>query len=517
MLDKRYNQITFPGTHNSGSYLFRDKCDNQDLDIQTQLDYGIRHIELDVDLLLNVFHAECHSLLSLRSQLEVVRDYAKAHPRQVITVKIGDLGDGLDAMALLERANRTLEDSNLDDYVFNWDPTMGEATLGKCYIPDPWPTMREMIESGRNVMFFHSREISEYNVIDEGMYENLGYGNRALSYFYDAYDLEHLHKLNTRWAPPRERQQELPHHLFLVECEPDWHAWGGSRLAASRNNDGRKLYQLARYQEQELLPDQRAVNFIIVDYFAATAAGHLPIDVVDACNRLNYERFGIDWKSSDGFWELYPYEFDDSKVDVIRRVRSLKEEVAAAYDDFMGAVDLDGHERRGTIVATGYRPGVGDWKHLPEWAVDDDFYTRWCGESSDASDAWGIDLGDSRAIDEIAIAWEYPRRRPGYEVYASNDDSKFADGISRTELADDTGWNLVAAGTRVTGGGVRLWDRKSFRDTGTSNWRYVKVKVTDAGEYERPTFYELRLFGPNHLMTTSFTVLEKPSERRRAK
>lgn len=511
MLDKRYNEITFPGTHNSFAgpdwdVLGFGVCENQNLYVSEQLDKGIRYIELDVENYLHVAHGcACRTTYSINQYFNDVKRYARDHPHQVITVRISDLNDCdgpcLGIGCAYERINGRLEDSGLDAYLYNWNPTVPKTSCDRCYIPDPWPTLREMIDSGKNVMFLHNRDCCFHGVIDEGLFWEDFVEGGNLKWFYDAQELRDLCKMNTVWAPPRSRQQDIPYRLFLVECEPDRGDPGGNERYAAKNNDGRKLYQLAKHQETEILPGGRAVNFIIIDYFARTTAGHLPIDIVDACNRLNYERFGIDWKNSESFWELYPYEFDDSKADYIRQAPFLTAEVEKAIDDFKSGKDLYWNVRTGKIVSTFSQEFWRNFRLIPEWAVDDDFFTRWCGVNWDVDPpytpphAWAIDLGESKPVNEIAIAWEYPDHRPGYEVYASNDD-RFADGISQEELLDESGWDLVAEGTKVVDGEVLLWDQKTFQTFDNSKWRYIKVKVTDTGGHEWPTFWELRLFGP---------------------
>jgi hypothetical protein len=279
---------------------------------------------------------------------------------------------------------------------------------------------------------------------------------------------------------------------------------------ASINNDGRRLYTSAKFWENKLLPHDRTPNFIHVDFFRATTAGALPINVVDACNRLNYERFGIDWEHSECFWELYPYEFDDSKVEHTSRIPAIQVEVAKAGADFKAEIELDGHESRGKIVSTSVTTSITmwlDWKRIPEWAVDNDFSTRWSGVAWPSyvvgcigRAVWGIDLGERRSIDEIAIAWEYPHSRPRYIVFASNDDSKFADGIDSLELYFDDGWEQMAKGVRVTGGTSLLWDKQAFSNP-YGAWRYIKIMVLDLcsslpGLPEQASIWEVKLYGP---------------------
>jgi hypothetical protein len=452
MLDKRYNEITFPGTHNSYSSFYRlpyePWCRNQYVGISEQMNLGIRYIELDVNDALNVDHGDCPDGEDILYYFGWIIGYASDHPHQVITVRISGLVEPLTAEGAYWRINERIEQTDLYKYVYNWNPTVPNDDRGRCYIPDPWPTLGEMIDSGKNVMFLHI----DAGVNDETGFMGTDYGDYHVYPSYRAYDLEDLSKLALKWAP------------------------------------------LAKYQETDLFPDDRVVNFIIIDYFAPW--GNPPINIVDACNRLNFERFGIDWQSSEGCWELYPYEFDDSRVEHISQVSALKAEVEGAIADFHFQISLDGHEVNGKIVSTGCQNHKTDWKRLPEWAVDGDFFTRWCGSDNTPGHTWGIDLGESKPIDEIAFAWEYPHHRPGYEVWASNDDSKFADGISREELVGDDGWTRVVGPMPRSGLDGLLWDIQAFQYTGTSDWRYIKVKVTDTDSNDYPTFIEVRLYGP---------------------
>jgi hypothetical protein len=250
-----------------------------------------------------------------------------------------------------------LEDSGLDARIYNWDPTKAKDDPKRCYIPDQWPKLRDMIDSSKNVMFFHSRHYGEHGVFDEGLCPGLSYGDGNLYWFYGATKLEQLCRFMPVWSPPRERQKDDPNRLFLIEVTPDNSAPAGDKEDASKNNDGRKLYQLAKQHDDEILPGGRAVNFINVDYFKTSNAWTFPVDVVDACNRLNYERFGMDWENSDYFWELYPHEFDGSMVEHISQIPAIREEIEEVIDDWKNKIILDGHEDKGKIVST--QPYVG--------------------------------------------------------------------------------------------------------------------------------------------------------------
>lgn len=491
MLKRRFNEITFPGTHNSfagvGANWTEGTCKNQGMTISEQLENGIRYIEFDLDNVLNVYHGGC--IGDFNSRLEEVKGYAYHHPGQVILVRISDV-HGLDSPPeTYSRVNGRLEDTHLDDFIYNWDPTKEKSDVRRCYVPDPWPTLGEIIQSGRNVIFLHERAM--HKVVDEGYCRHAQYGSGGDA-MYTASIPEQFAANMLYWDPPQERQSNAPYRLLLTEVCPDG-VGAGCKESASKNNDGRRLYQMAKRLEDEIMPDNRVVNFINVDYFNSSNAWHLPINVVDACNRLNYERFGIDWETSDCFWELYPFEFDDTKVEYISQIANIQAEVAQVIDDLINQRNLNGHEDKGLIRATTYHTQY-DWKRVPEWALDNDLFTRWCGSSSNDNHAWGIDLGERKEIEEIAIAWEFSHKRPGFKVYASNDDGRFADGIDKSELENDNGWQVVAEGFKQNVYG-NLWDVLT-PDGGVYDWRYIKIKVTDSDSEHWPSFWEVKLYGP---------------------
>ncbi|UCE24473.1 MAG: hypothetical protein JSU74_00020, partial [Candidatus Zixiibacteriota bacterium] len=382
------------------------------------------------------------------------------------------------------RINGRLENTGLDQDTYNWDPAKPKHSPGRCYIPDSWPTLREMIESGKNVMFFHAKNCVEHDIIDMAYVLGLSYNSGPMNSG-EAMEQEQFCRLMPVWDPPRDRQKDGPNRLFYIECCPDAGAWAGDQVDAAKNNDGRRLYQVAKQHETEILPDNRVVNFINVDYFMSSNAGHLPIDVVDACNRLNFERSGSDWKNSDCFWELYPHEFDNSRVEYLSQILAIQAEVDSVVADFNAQEDLDGHEDEGKIRSTTYETDY-DWKRLPEWAVDNDLWTRWCGSSSRPDHTWGIDLGGRRLIDEIAIAWEKPHRNPDFKIYASNIDRKFADGISDEELLDDGGWTEIGSGDEQTNENPdSLWDIHTFSEIPVVDPDYTNLlagRNIDAGD-----------------------------------
>ena len=547
MLSKPYNQVTFPATHNSfAGPNWHDACANQRINIAAQLRNGIRHIELDVDADGCASHnGFCKR--PLNQLLVDIKEYARLHPKQVITVRISDLAcdrrdkpckyitapnDEVDldntSMKCKQAAptpdgsfhlmNAKLEATGLSAYIYNWDGSITDnSDPAKCYVPVQWPTLGEMINSQKNVMFFHHRDV--HDIVDSGYFRGLDFTdyNSQARDGYASYQLADLSKIQSVWDPGLcDRQKDGYDRLFLLECHAATYKacgvgqfWSTGYYGCPKShracNDGRRQYQLAKQHEEDplLLPGDRVTNFISVDYYMCTQdeTGTFvePVSVVDACNRLNYERFGSDWSGSMYAWELQPHEFDGSKVEHIQQVAKLRAEVDEAISDFQLTENgLFGHRARGAIVSTDVYQQVSlsengdgsltDWYWVPEWAVDNDFYTAWRGSGADWSGSLVIDLRSRKPIDEIAIAWKYSHKAPGYKVYASNDDA-----VMKAPPASTAGWTQVAMRNARWLSPPRPWDSIMLP---LFNWRYIKIELTDSGPNWGSAIFEMRVFGP---------------------
>lgn len=93
-----------------------------------------------------------------------------------------------------------------------------------------------------------------------------------------------------------------------------------------------------------------------------------------------------------------------------------------------------------------------------------------------------------KPIDEIAIAWKYSHRAPGYNVYASNNDEVMGNTPSKT-----AGWSLVATRNARWLDSPQAWDRVGIS---LYNWRYIKIEMTETGGGWGSAIFELRLYGP---------------------
>lgn len=493
MLDMPYNKITFPGTHNSfASSGFLSTERNQDLSITAQLENGIRVFDFDLDMFLALRHGS--TAVPLNPRLESIKNYAAAHPNQIITVRINDYASTSGNM--YSRVNGRLEDTGLDDYIYNWNPNVAKDNSGRCYIPHTWPTLRQMIDAGKNVLFIHNSGESGHDIVDSSASRGLKYSDFKSTktfHHYGVQNLEEFSRIHNIWDPAHnDRQKNGANRLFHIEVCPDGSS-AGDRNAATKNNDGRRLYQIAKQYETELLPDGRVPYVIAVDFFKNNTVNNLPINVVDACNRLNAERAGVDFRNSSYSWELYPYEFSSSKKELLSGIASVQNEIKAIYNDYVNGKDLDGHEDKGDIVSTTYQR-LYDFDRMPEYAIDNDFNTRWTGSSSRPNHTWGIDLGAQYELTDIAIAWEFSHKIPAYTVYVSNDHRRFRDDMNNKDLLSDSGWTKAVIQPHERGNLSTPipWDMGTL----SGKYRYIKIKVTDADSAYWPAIQEIKLYGP---------------------
>ena len=149
-------------------------------------------------------------------------------------------------------------------------------------------------------------------------------------------------------------------------------------------------------------------------------------------------------------------------MEYTQRIPELREEVDEAINDFQSVDNgLSGHEGRGAIVSTPVHRQISlsehpegsptDWLWLPEWAVDNDYYTAWRGIDWDGFLV--IDLGLRYSIDEIAIAWKYAHKAPGFRVYASNDAR-----VMMNPPESSAGWAMLAIRSTRWVEPPQMWD-----------------------------------------------------------
>lgn len=144
LCDRKFNEVTFATSHNAFSYRggFNILAANHEEDITAQLKYGIRGLSIDVyetsSFLcsgdgLHVYHGnEIFGCQEFSKVLGEIKDFMDDNPREVIAIllegnaTISDIADEFDAAGLSE-------------------------SLHQQAFADPWPTLEEMIESGKRL------------------------------------------------------------------------------------------------------------------------------------------------------------------------------------------------------------------------------------------------------------------------------------------------------------------------------------------------------------------------------
>ncbi|KAI7277753.1 PLC-like phosphodiesterase [Hortaea werneckii] len=146
---RQYSNITQICAHNSYFSVKNNAASNQDYNMHTQLDDGIRMIQGETQLVNGTMYG-CHTSCDLlnagtyASILSQVANWVEAHPYDVVTILVGnsDYEKGVTAKDYVQ----PFEESGLMPYLYEPE-----------YVPqrrNQWPTLGEMILSGKRVVAF---------------------------------------------------------------------------------------------------------------------------------------------------------------------------------------------------------------------------------------------------------------------------------------------------------------------------------------------------------------------------
>lgn len=154
--DRKYSNITEVCAHNSPFVRPRNVASNQELTVTQQLNDGIRvlqgqaHFENDT---LYYCHTSCDMLNAgpVEDYLRTVTEWVASHPFDVLTIIFGNYNyrdtdkDG-NRLVSAQQFAEPIERSGLLQYIYQ--PPKTAMTL------DDWPTLGEMILSGKRVVTF---------------------------------------------------------------------------------------------------------------------------------------------------------------------------------------------------------------------------------------------------------------------------------------------------------------------------------------------------------------------------
>ncbi|KAK2839163.1 hypothetical protein FQN49_006409 [Arthroderma sp. PD_2] len=162
---RSYSNITQVAAHNSPFVRPGNIASNQELEVVTQLNDGIRMLQFQTHYMngtVYLCHSSCDLLNAgpLESYLKTVADWLKANPYDVLTILIGNAD-------FIKATNFTapIERSGLIDLVY----TPKKPTLAL----DEWPTLSEIILSGKRAVVFMDYEANQGDVpyiLDEFAY-----------------------------------------------------------------------------------------------------------------------------------------------------------------------------------------------------------------------------------------------------------------------------------------------------------------------------------------------------------
>jgi hypothetical protein len=142
LCDRRYDQVAYPGTHDSYSDTDeRFLAPDQTHPIAQQLADGIRVLHFEVHVYNGGVIDVCHGLCELgrkpfADEMAAVADFLKANPHEVVTL-------------LLERSDGVVTADDLGDAMATagLEPFLRVQVEGQ-----PWPTLKEMIQDGHRLV-----------------------------------------------------------------------------------------------------------------------------------------------------------------------------------------------------------------------------------------------------------------------------------------------------------------------------------------------------------------------------
>ncbi len=209
---RSYDAVTFPMTHNAMSSEEEEWiAPNQGFGLWRQLEDGVRGFMLDVyeqDGVTTLCHAICAlGSRPLAEALADLRRFMACHPAEVLTIIVEPHVEEAALVAAFDEAGLV--------------PSMHVQALG-----DPWPTLAEMVTSGRRLLVFTEASTSETAWLHpayEHAWDN-DYANETADDLdcvanrgEDTNDLFLLNHFLTRPIAMRSLAEEINHDPFFTE------------------------------------------------------------------------------------------------------------------------------------------------------------------------------------------------------------------------------------------------------------------------------------------------------------
>lgn len=338
MLDMKVNQIGFAGTHNAfsnnkdrrSSFAWDTYTDghnlgtqNQNISIKTMLDVGYRVIDLDIGDNGNGntgcyhrYRLSGYSNLNGRNAiLPNVKQFLNENPKEIVILHVSDVYNGTinpfklrnhaiyhkgEAGHTKQMSNmlKDMRETGLLQMTYNFsgnNNTSYNALYSSIQAPGhqiQWPTIRQMIESGKRVLFLERDQNISTNIRFKDHNQDPNKTN------------ENTLDINTNKIA--ELKGSAADKLCNLSMSEDWGASAGDINAARINNEGRRMYGILK-KANSIMKDNnvpKLINMVSLDFVTGNTkqGGWLEVSPVDAVNRANYDAFGYTWDSSVGQW-----------------------------------------------------------------------------------------------------------------------------------------------------------------------------------------------------------------------
>lgn len=147
--DKKYNEVAFLTTHNAYNSLEDDfTFPNQNLNITTQLNAGVRGLMIDIydeEGIITVYHAyTALGTAPFTDFLQDIKIFLDENPNEIISII-------LESYTTSTAVEEDLNSVGLMDYLFSFDANMG------------WPTLQTMIDNNKRLVIFSEADNGESN------------------------------------------------------------------------------------------------------------------------------------------------------------------------------------------------------------------------------------------------------------------------------------------------------------------------------------------------------------------
>lgn len=229
---RRYNEVTYAATHNAFSYAeggpVAYEMPNQDLPIPKQLEAGIRGLgirpapyfgddESQKEIVYITHNTDLKGLLGqepLVNILTQVRVFLDAHPDEVVTLLA-------ESAVSPQRVAAVFTEAGLDKYLYTHDKARG------------WPTLSEMIQSGKRLVVFNdSRDATrpawqlymwdfivdtDYNMTDVSQFSCEFYRGEATNDLYFLNQFIYKDYGSGIFAPDKDQAQIANQRELIVE------------------------------------------------------------------------------------------------------------------------------------------------------------------------------------------------------------------------------------------------------------------------------------------------------------